>query len=103
MSEHSPLPWRDFIWEGLEGLPRVLDANGQVVATVRHKEDVAPIIKAVNNHDKLVEALDAAWLQLGSLRYIATDKLDMPKVEAAIRETFDKLDELKAVLKDDAE
>lgn len=61
MTEHSKLPWesRPDGWQPWPGAIQILSADGEIIAYTtsgaREKENAALIIKAVNNHDALVD------------------------------------------------
>ncbi len=63
MSEHSPLPWKRLAFE-TDGPGLIRDAFSREIVHVLPAQlvgaqeiDAAFIVKAVNNHDKLIEAL----------------------------------------------
>lgn len=55
---HTPLPWSFVPWHIEEGSPAVRAPAGYLVTTTASDADAAFIVKAVNNHDALVKALE---------------------------------------------
>lgn len=64
MSNHTPTPWKDPNVIDNEGFHAIVTTIGKIICTVFQKENAAHIIKCVNMHDELVEALQYALKQV---------------------------------------
>lgn len=85
--EHTPTPWAAYN-TGSNSLIVVPDEDGEFQRAVAslyeidsHAQDAAFIVRAVNAHDALVEALDGAWFQIAAL----TATPDSPDFRDALR------------------
>lgn len=69
MSEATPRPWRQWATDGDHGLEITIEGEGHAVTYLPDQSDLseanaALIVRAVNAHDALVEALEAALATL---------------------------------------
>lgn len=58
MSEHSPLPWRADREAHGYMRPVVADSNSSPIAILYSEADAAFIVRAVNCHEQMIEALE---------------------------------------------
>jgi hypothetical protein len=62
MAEHTQTPWRMSPWHIEEGPSAVRTGKDYpedfIICTTASDEDAAFIVKAVNNHDAMIQALD---------------------------------------------
>ncbi len=107
MSEHSPLPWR-MAEEWLSNSYRLRDANGNTVFSYLPKELATQLRTAMNNHDKLVEALETSLAAMDTVREGSGTNFDGEDEEYiaadmdAIRTAEEKARAALAALKEDA-
>lgn len=87
-SAHTPTPWRQEMIEGESGIRNLYAFNNRVEVCVGQvftgPNEAAFIVRAVNAHDALVEALEAA---LPYLEYDTYENYGAPveKVRAALK------------------
>jgi len=62
-TKHTPTPWRKF-YEGSHEYLICADADGKEITAGANEADADYILQAVNNHDRLTEALRLALAEL---------------------------------------
>ena len=77
MSEHTPTPWRVLIQTGFN--PLLLDDNDKIVGEIHSPAAANWVMRAVNAHDALVEALTAIIAKFES------DPDDLETMDAGIK------------------
>jgi hypothetical protein len=79
MTKHTPTPYHVYSYQGQLGETAVVNDKGLIICSARSYENAAFIVKAVNNHEKLIEALEVAIQQIESSK----------EFNAPIKQSFD--------------